>query len=102
MPVEASESINDRGKKQGVSLMGKPRVAPVRLSSRPIRSRYCFSVHAALNDCLSAAIMLCSSGPQDLRTLGPRLFDQKLAVLHDLASINKNVEARRNHVDVRR
>jgi len=51
MPVAASDAINDRGKKQGVSLIGKPSVAPVRVSSRRTRSRYFSSVHDALNDC---------------------------------------------------
>ena len=48
-PVAASVAISERGKKQGVSQIGKPSVAPVRVSSRATRSRYRASVHAALN-----------------------------------------------------
>ena len=47
--VAASDDINDCGKKQGVSLIGKPSVAPVRVSSRRTRSRYFASVHDSLN-----------------------------------------------------
>ncbi len=47
-PVEPSVAISDRGRKHGVSLIGNPSVAPVRVSSRATRSRNCASVQRSL------------------------------------------------------
>src|SRR5918994_6950897 len=63
MPVAASESINDRGKKQGVSLIAKFSVAPVRCSSREITSRYLSAVQRSLNGRRNSAITTNESHP---------------------------------------